>query len=139
MGKVVVFYATYPNFPLFCPMYQAEEMKEMGIFKGERGFYKSHPQHKLIQSGVDENWSPFLWYDWFEDFDKGKRNPEDDRFFILNWMIYTDYMYNNIIIPDPPKIEISDSLKQTLLEVGCNYKNPLLHTKWTIQKLKEKQ
>lgn len=136
MERPIAFYQTYPEYPLFCPMYKPLEMKEMGIFKGEKGFYKAHPKHELIHSKVDENWSPFLWYDWYEDFNDGRRNFYDDKFFITEWMGYTLYLYDSIIIPDPPRIEIPDSMKQTLLEVGCNYKYPLLHTKWTIQKLK---
>lgn len=136
MEKPIVFYQTFGEFPLFCPMYLPQEMKQMGVFRGEKGFYKVHPTHKLIESLVDEEWTPFLWLDWYEDYYAGSRHP-DDKFWVINWMKYTLYLYSNIILAHPQD-DIPDYWKQTLLEVGCNYKNPLMHTKWTIQKLSGK-
>lgn len=135
MERPIVFYQTFPDFPLFNPMYTAKEMTDMGVFKGDKGHYKSHSNHDLLLSNVSGDWSPYLWLDWYEDFSKGRRLLSEDKFQILNWMRYTLYLYDSIIILNPPKIEITDSLKQTLLEVGCNYKFPILHSKWTIQKL----
>lgn len=136
MSRPIVKYMKFKDQPFFMPMYAPEEIieKRTHLYSGVSAL------NKLGDAGIWwEDWNPNKWLQWYLEFYRGKVDIHTDNMWIYYWMKYTKYLYDTVIIQDDQTLEdIPKSMKQTLLEVGCNYKQPLMHTKWTIEKLKEK-